>query len=83
MQVVTDVLDMPIRVARAEQAVALGSAMAAATVAGVYPTVEEAQKTMGSGFEKTYRPNPENARMYQKLYEKYSRLGRLIEQELT
>ncbi|MFH1940804.1 MAG: ribulokinase [bacterium] len=83
MQVVTDVLDMPIRVARSEQAVALGSAMAAATAAGVYPTVQEAQKAMGNGFEKTYHPNFKNAQKYRTLYQRYSTFGNFIERELT
>lgn len=81
MQVVTDVINMPILVARSEQACALGSAMAAATVAGLYPTVLDAQKAMGNGFEKEYHPNAENAKKYAELYEKYSRLGSFIEKE--
>lgn len=81
MQVVTDVINMPILVARSEQACALGSAMAAATVAGLYPTVLDAQKAMGNGFEKEYKPNAENAKKYAELYEKYSRLGSFIEKE--
>ncbi len=44
MQIVADVLNMPIKVARSEQACALGSAMAAAVVAGVYPNTAEARK---------------------------------------
>jgi L-ribulokinase len=79
MQIVCDVLNMPIKVARSEQACALGTAMAAAVVAGVYPNISEAQKKMGGGFEKTYSPNPENAAKYQTLYSKYLKLGELIE----
>jgi len=79
MQVVADVLDMPIKVAQAEQACALGSAMAAAVVAGIYATVEEAQDAMGNGFETEYKPDPENAGKYKSLYEKYSKLGDFIE----
>jgi L-ribulokinase len=79
MQIVADVLNMPIKVARSEQACALGSAMAAAVVAGIYSTTAEAQKKMGGGFEKTYTPNPENAAKYQALYAKYLKLGELIE----
>ena len=81
MQVVADVLNMSILVARSEQACALGAAMAAATVAGLYPTVLDAQKAMGNGFEMEYKPNNENARKYQLLYEKYSRYGVFIESE--
>lgn len=79
MQVSADILNMPIKVVASEQAVALGSAMAAATASGLYPTMEAAQKAMGSGFEKIYEPNPENAKIYQKLYEKYSALCDFIE----
>jgi len=83
MQVVADVLNMPIKVARAEQACALGSAMAAAVVGGIYATIEGAQKAIGSGFEKEYIPEPEKAEKYRILYEKYSKLGEFVEKELT
>ncbi|HKJ43038.1 MAG TPA: ribulokinase, partial [Sunxiuqinia sp.] len=83
MQIVCDVLDMPIKVARSEQACALGSAMAAAVVAGVYATTNEAQKKMGGGFETEYHPIPENVAKYQTLYEEYLALGGFIEEKLT
>jgi L-ribulokinase len=83
MQVMADVLNMEILVARSEQACALGSAMAAATAAGIYPSVEAAQKAMGSGFEKSYQPQADNAKKYQVLYEKYVKLGDFIERKLT
>jgi L-ribulokinase len=81
MQTVTDVLNMPILVAKSEQACALGSAMAAATVAGLYPTVLDAQKAMGNGYETEYKPNPENVKKYKELYDKYGRIGAFIESE--
>lgn len=83
MQIVADVLDMPIKVARSEQACALGSAMAAAVAAGVYPNTSEAQKNMGGGIETEYHPIPENVEKYRKLYEKYKKFGSFIEAELT
>jgi L-ribulokinase len=82
MQVVADVLDMPIKVSRAEQACALGSAMAAAVAGGIYNTVEQAQEAMGNGFETEYKPNPENVGKYKILYGKYSKFGDLIEHSL-
>lgn len=82
MQTVADVLDMPILVAKSDQACALGTAMAAAVVAGIYPNVEAAQKAMGNGFEKEYKPIPANATKYKALYSKYSKLGKLIEENL-
>jgi L-ribulokinase len=75
MQTMADVLNMPIKVARAEQCVALGAAMFAAVAAGVYPKVEDAQKAMGQGFEKTYEPIAKNAKIYADIYKKYQQLG--------
>ena len=81
MQIVADVLNMPIKVARSEQSVALGSAMAAAVVAGVHPDLGTAQKAMGGGFEKEYHPDLSRAEKYKDLYEQYKRLGSFIEKE--
>ena len=83
MQITADVLNMPIKVAASEQACALGSAMAAASAAGLYASIEDAQKAMGSGFEKVYKPIPENAQKYQAVYERYSKLCEFIENEFT
>jgi L-ribulokinase len=74
---------MPIKVARSEQACALGSAMAAAVVAGVYATTADAQKKMGGGIETEYHPVPENVEKYQAIYRKYTKLGKFIEDELS
>ncbi len=79
MQVVADVLNMPIKVARSEQACALGSAMAAAVAAGVYATVAEAQQKMGGGIEMEYHPIAGNVAQYRQLYEKYRKFGKFIE----
>ncbi len=83
MQVMADVLNMPIKVVTSEQACALGSAMAAATACGLYPEMSKAQKAMGSGFETTYEPISENVAKYQANYERYSKLADLIENEFT
>ncbi|MDX9909216.1 MAG: ribulokinase [Mariniphaga sp.] len=82
MQVIADVLNMPIKVARSEQASALGSAMAAAVAGGIYSTLFEAQEKMGSGIETEYHPIPENAKAYSILYEKYVKFGELVEFDL-
>jgi len=75
MQTLSDVLNMPIKVCKTDQACALGAAMFAATAAGVYEKVEDAQKAMNSGFDKEYTPNKENAKAYQEIFEKYVVLG--------
>ncbi len=82
MQIIADVLNMPIKVARSEQASALGSAMAAAVAGGIYPTLFEAQEKMGSGIETEYHPVAENVEKYRALYEKYKTFGKLIEFDL-
>lgn len=78
MQVTADVLKMPIKVVRSEQACALGAAIFAATAAGVYASVYEAQARMGSDYSETYYPHGERAEVYNKLYEKYLLLGRFV-----
>jgi L-ribulokinase len=83
MQIVADVLNMPIQVARSEQAVALGSAMAAAVVAGVHASIPHAQKAMGGGFETEYQPNPAMVQVYSGLYEQYKRFGVVVEGETS
>ncbi len=75
MQTLADVLDMPIKVAAAEQACALGAAMNAAVASGVYPAVATAQKAMGSGFDAFYEPRGGYSEVYRKLYNKYRKLG--------
>jgi L-ribulokinase len=79
MQVVCDVLNVPIKVARSEQTCALGSAMAASVVAGIYPDLQQAQVKMGAGFEKEYHPDKARAAVYEKIYQKYLELGRFLE----
>jgi len=79
MQVTADVLNVPIQVVASEQACALGAAMFAAVAAGLYPRVTEAQERIGSGFSRTYTPDPQRARAYQGLYERYLALGRALE----
>jgi L-ribulokinase len=82
MQIVADVLNMPIKVASSDQTCALGSAMAASVMAGVHRDFGEAQKAMGGGFEKEYKPNHLRAARYNDLYLKYKKLGSFVENEL-
>ena len=80
MQILADVLNMPIKVVASEQTCALGAAMFAAVVAGVYSTISEAQIKMGGGIESEYHPIPENVAKYKKLYESYTSFGKFIEE---
>jgi L-ribulokinase len=83
MQIVADVLNMPIKIASSEQTCALGSAMAASVVAGVYKDIPAAQRAMGGGFEKEYHPDPLRAKKYETLFRKYKELGLLIEKGMN
>jgi L-ribulokinase len=81
MQTLADVLNMPIKIVKSEQACALGAAMCAATAAGVYPTMQAAQKAMSSGFDAVFYPNKERVEVYEKLYEKYVKMGSFVEHQ--
>ncbi len=79
MQTLSDVLNMPIKVAGSDQACALGAAMCAAVAAGIHPAMKAAQEAMGSGFDAEYHPNIEKVDTYQRLYQKYVTLGAFVE----
>jgi L-ribulokinase len=82
MQTLADILDMPIRITKSEQTCAIGAAMFAATVAGIYPNVIEAQRSMFEGFDRVYSPDPWRAKIYADLYEEYKSFGRVIESRI-
>jgi len=82
MQTLADVLNMPIKVAKAEQACAFGASMFAAVAAGVYAKVEDAQKAMGMGFDAVYEPNAANHALYVDLYANYCKMGKFTEENL-
>jgi L-ribulokinase len=81
MQILADVLNMPISIPAGDQSVALGAAMFAAVVAGLYPDIPTAQKALFSPIEKTYNPLPREAGIYGKLYQEYKKLGAFVEQQ--
>jgi L-ribulokinase len=78
MQTCADVWNCPIDVLESEQSCALGAAIFAAVVGGVYPNVESAQKVMASTVSKTFQPNLEAAQQYEVLYQKYLTLGNFV-----
>ncbi|MEC5143677.1 ribulokinase [Chitinophaga sp. 212800010-3] len=75
MQMMADVMNMPIRIHRSEQTCALGAAMFAATAAGLFEKVELAMDQMGQGFEITYYPDVQRAGIYENRYQRYKALG--------
>lgn len=79
MQILSDVIGVPIKVIKSQQACALGAAMFASVVCGIYKDIEEAQQNMGQGFAFEYYPNMDNHAYYSKVYKKYLTLGKFTE----
>jgi len=78
LQTLANILEVPIEVVRSEQACAMGAAMFAATIGGHYPDIQAAQKAMTSGFDAVFTPQAEKVAVYQKLYEKYKKIGAIL-----
>ncbi|QXV65102.1 ribulokinase [Mucilaginibacter sp. 21P] len=83
MQTMADVLGMPIRIHQHKHTCALGAAMFAAVVAGVYETVEQAMDAMGGGFDVSYEPNQANHEVYNQRYQQYRALGDFIATQVS
>lgn len=81
MQTLSDVLNMPIKVCKTEQTCALGAGMFAATAAGIYDKVEDAQEAMNSGFAHTYYPDAHKVKAYSKIYKQYLETAAFIERK--
>jgi L-ribulokinase len=79
MQIMADTMNMPIRIHASEQTCALGASMFAATVAGLYPKVEDAMAAIGQGFDAEYTPDPARVAVYARRFRQYQELGQFIE----
>lgn len=79
MQMMADVMNMPIKIHKSDQTCAIGAAMFAATAAGIYPKVEDAMTAMGQGFDAEYFPDASKAALYAKRYQQYTEAGSFIE----
>lgn len=82
MQMLSDVLNLPIRVSASDQTCALGSAMFAAVAAGIHPDVASAMNVMGAGFDRTYTPDASAVPVYENLYRKYRSAGKVLEKDI-
>jgi len=75
MQIFADVTNMEIKIAATPNSCSVGGAMfgavAAGKIRGGYDSIFEAAKEMGRVKDKVYRPIPENAKIYDKLYAEY------------
>jgi len=76
MQIYADVLNMPVKIAGSKHGPALGSAIFAAVAAGEnaggYGNIFDAAKVMGKLMDVVYKPNAENAKIYDSLYAEYN-----------
>ena len=81
MQTCADVWNCSIDVLESEQSCALGAAIYAATAAGLYASVSDAQKVMISPVAKSYQPNEKNSAQYDALYQQYKVLGNFVDGE--
>ncbi|MEI8288420.1 MAG: ribulokinase [Verrucomicrobiota bacterium] len=74
MQTYADITGRPMKISRSAQTCALGSAIAAAVVAGAHKDFATAQKKMTGLKPTVYKPNPKAHAVYQKLYALYKQL---------
>jgi len=78
MQIYADVIGREMKITRSAQTCALGSAIAAAVVAGKkvggYDNFADAQAAMCAIKKTSYKPIPENHKVYQQLYVLYKQL---------
>jgi L-ribulokinase len=74
MQIYADVMGREMKISRSAQTCALGSAIAAAVVAGAYNSFAEAQNALCGVKDTVYKPILENHKTYQKLYGLYKQL---------
>ena len=75
MQIYSDILNLPIKIAGSDEGGALGSAIFGAVAAGKerggYDDVYSAAAKLGKVMDFTYEPIPENAALYDKLFDEY------------
>jgi L-ribulokinase len=74
MQIYADVTGRPMKISRSAQTCALGSAIAAAVVAGAHKDYATAQKKMTGLKPKIYKPNSKAHEIYRELYPLYRTL---------
>jgi L-ribulokinase len=74
MQVYADITGRPMKISRSAQTCALGSAIAAAVLAGAHKDFATAQKKMTGLKPTVYKPNPKAHAVYKELYALYKQL---------
>lgn len=80
MQMLADVLDIPIMVSGENQSCARGAAIYAAVAAGIFDNILDAQNRLCEKYEPNYYPNKETHSLLESKYRMYCCLGEKTEQ---
>lgn len=75
MQMLADAIGKDIHVSECKQSCALGSAICASVVAGIYPTIEDAQHALCRPIIRTYSPDAEHRALLEKRHALYRAAG--------
>lgn len=78
MQIMSDVIGMPVSVVDCDQACALGAGMLASVACGIHSNVDTAQKAMGAPVGQVYTPDMKTHAIYEEIYSKYVALGNFV-----
>lgn len=74
MQIYADVLNRPLEVTASSQTCAMGAAMAGAVAGGAHPDFASAARAMVRMDQRIYRPDPDAASVYNRIFGLYRRL---------
>lgn len=83
MQMMSDVLNIPIMVSSEKQSCARGACVFASVGAGIYESVQEAQRALCEPYHPTYFPHEKMHLKYMLDYKKYLKLGEYVERDLA
>ncbi len=75
MQILADVLNMPIKIKASKQCCALGAALVGAVAAGYFSSTSEAMQKIASKDLAVYYPLAKNVELYNQLYQQYQQLA--------
>ena len=85
-QILSDVLELPVRVPVVKEATALGAAILAGYGVGIYADLTQAAEALVQ-WDQVYQPNQDNRKVYRDLYEKWRKVYAaqlaLCDQKLT
>ncbi len=85
MQIYADVTNRPIRIVKSTQSCAAGAAIFGAVAAGEknggFGDIAAASERISGFLEKVYKPNEENVKLYDKIYNEYKDLHKYFSEE--